>query len=380
MNKKYAKLSFFNTMRRITPIQFKSAPILTSVVIFIGAIHALMWTASIIATQVLFDTIAKAATVGLSFIDCLIPLLILSSIIIGLQIIGGLDDFLFTVTAAKSAGRIRSLLHKKLQRINPLLFEDTAFLDDINKAKYLVEGLFHVVTFVSLQFYSFILCFSIFYFGSVGAYLFSLKPMLLITLLIAFVPAMLSQIVKAKVFSGLEHESAPLRRENDYYQRTLCDREYLKETRVLGAFRFFNNLFTDTMTLLVGKRWKAERKTAFLQISLNFTSFIGMAISAYLLFTATITGEISIGAFAAVFAALNRLFAVMQAVIERDIGGISQDIGKVANFIRVMDMPEQAGNHGTADFSKGIVAKNISFTYPGRDKAAVNDVSLNITI
>jgi len=364
---------FFKTMLRAVPIQFKSAP-WHGTTLFVGAaVDGLVLALSVVATQHLFDAITNAAIGDAGFWDCVIPLLVLAAVIFGRQITGAVQGFQRQVMFDKSQGKLSALLHKKLQRIDPACFENTDFLDDLNKAREGAKALprfCHPIYFL-LSLYGV-------YFATVGAYLFSLKPMLLLTIVIAFVPALLSHLVSAKIFAKLEKISAPLRRENEYYERTLCDREYFKETRILGAFTFFHKLFTNTMMLLTRKQWQAESKTAILQLSLNIVSFAGMAASTYMLFTATIAGEISVGAFAAVFAALGEIFNLMEDVIWSTLGNMSREIGKVANFVRVLDMPERVGAEGTSDFTKGIVAKNISFTYPGRDTPAVSNVSLSI--
>lgn len=130
--------------------------------------------------------------------------------------------------------------------------------------------------------------------------------------------------------------------------------------------------------LLTGKIWKAERKTALLQLLLDFSSFAGMALSSYMLFRATMAGEITIGMFAAVFAALGQIFGIMQEIVRQHIGNMNRDMGKVVNFIRLLAMPERTGTQGIPDFTKGVTAKDISFTYPGRDKPAISKVSLEI--
>ncbi|MCL2084084.1 MAG: ABC transporter ATP-binding protein/permease [Oscillospiraceae bacterium] len=373
MSEERKKYPFLKTVLRTIPIQFRAALWPTIANISMSVIHALTWTAVVIATQILFDAISRAAIGQIGFADCAIPLLILAGATFGQQIINGVHNFLWSIVEGKSAVHIKTLLYKKLQRINPADFENTAFLDDVNKAK---EGTNSVsqycTTFLNIGFFYGI------YFASVGAYLFSLKPILLITVMISFLPAMLAQIVRGKVFTKLEEQSAPLRREYEYYQKTLCDREYFKETRILGAFKFFHKLFSDTMALLTRKTWRAERKTALLQLLLNTTSFAGMAVSTYMLFTATMAGEITVGAFAAVFSALGMIFNIMREIVTMHLGGMNKDLGKVANYIRILDLPERTGADGTPDFTKGITAQNISFTYPGREEPAVRDVSLNI--
>jgi ATP-binding cassette subfamily B protein len=338
-----------------------------------AVVHALMFTATVIATQRLFDAVTRAASGLIGFAECAVSLLLLAAFTFGQQIMNGVHNFFSDVLTGISAGRIRTRLHDKLQCIDPARFEETAFLDDLNKAKEAVQ----VIPYFCLVIYLIVFFYGV-YFASVGAYLFSLKPMLLITLLISFIPAMLSQIVRVKVFTKLEEVNAPLRRENEYYQRTLCDREYFKETRILGAFRFFHTLFAGTLTLLTKRVWRAERKTALLQLLLNVTTFAGMAVSTYILFTATMAGEITVGAFAAVFNTLGLIFGIMQEIVNMHLGNMNKDAGKVANFVRMLDMPERTGADGITDFSKGVIAENISFTYPGREEPAVRDVSLSI--
>lgn len=373
MNEERRKYPFARVMLRVILIQFKSAPGHSTIAILMGVVHALFFTFTVIATQGLFDAITQAAAGEISFTDCVIPLMILAGVTFGQQLINGVHNFHYSIVSGKAINKIKTLLHRKLQRVDPACFEDTGFLDDLNKAKEAIAviPMHALLMFMLVSFYGV-------YFASIGAYLFNLKPMLLITLLLSFIPAMFSQIVRAKVFTKLEEKSAPLRREYEYYQKTLCDREYFKETRILGAYKFFHKMFSDTLLLLTKKTWQAERKTALLQLLLNTTTFTGMTIAAFILFTATMTGEITVGAFAAVFAALGTIFYVMQEIVNMHIGNLNKDIGKVSNFIRMLDMPERTGSDGTLDFSKGIVAENIFFTYPGRDEPAVRDVSLTI--
>jgi len=358
---------------RTIPIRLKATPVLSIIEMFLQIIHALLWTASVIVTKNLFDTVILATEGQAVFWDCATAILVLAAITFGQQIMNGLCNFIFTVADQKSENYIRSLLQRKLQKIDPARFEDTDFLDDLNKAREGVKALpsFCDIILVGLLFYGI-------YFASIGWYLASLKPILLITLMLAFVPALLAQIVRAKVFTKLEEQSAPLRREHEYYQKAMCDREYFKETRILGAYRFFQKLFSDTLSSLSCKTWKAERKTALLQLMLTTISFAGMAVASYLLFAATMEGEITVGSFAAVFAAIGNIFYIMDEVINRHIGNMNKDVGKVKNFIRMLDMPERTGDTGTLDFSQGITAESISFTYQGRDEPAVSNVSLSI--
>ena len=72
------------------------------------------------------------------------------------------------------------------------------------------------------------------YFIFMGWYLYSVKPTLALSIVIIFIPVALTQLLRTGIFSKLEDESAPLRREYEYYERCICHREYFKETRILA--------------------------------------------------------------------------------------------------------------------------------------------------
>lgn len=367
------KVSFLKTALRIIPIQFKTAPWHTIINILIGASHALLLIGDIIFTQQLFDAINQTADGKAGFWNCVMPLLFLAGAKFGHQIIKGIHNLHDSVLVGISVGKNKVLLHEKLQRVDAALFENTVFLDDLNKAQ---EGV-NAIAYFCMSIFTLVGFYGV-YIITMSTYLSTLKPVLLIILLIAYIPAMVAQILRGKIFTELEKQSALLRRKCEYYQRTLCHREYFKETRMLGAYQYFHKLFSDTMKLLTQKNWQAERKTALLEILLNITTFIGMAIAVFILFTLTMSGEITIGSFVAVFKALSSIFNTIGEIINIYIGAITRNIGKIANFIRIIDMPERSGVEGMIDFSKGVVAENISFTYPGREKYAVKNVSLTI--
>lgn len=374
MNTKKTNYHLLQVIIRILPIQIRSAPLNCLLENCLGVLHGLLFALSVAATQYLFDAVSQAAAGRAGYGECVRQLLLLAAVTFGQQIVNGIQNFHgIGILLPKSAGRLTDLIHKKVSRIDPAEFEDTDFLDDLNKAK---EGIRAITMFCMLVF----ACVSFYgvYFIAVGAYLFKLKPILVFTLLLAFIPAMLAQTVHVRIFARLEEESAPLRRECDHYQKAICDREYFKETRILGAFPFFYRRFENTLSLLAQKSWRAERKTALFQLMLDLTTFAGMAASTYLLFTATMSGEITVGMFAAVFAALAQIFAIMQEVVRQHMGSMNRDVGKVVNFIRLLDMPERGGEEKEPDFAKGILAENISFSYPGRATPSVRNVSLSI--
>lgn len=373
MNNTEKKYSLSIILARVMMMQFKATPGHSILNILIGALMALLLTSSVIATQRLFDAITVLSSGLIGYWDATIQIFILAGIIIGREVLNGVLNFHTEILSSKTIGNIKFNLLNKLQQISAINFEDTSFLNNLSKAK---EGVSSVPAF-SITFSMLVSCYMV-YFISIGSYLFNLQPLLLVTLVLAFIPALFAQVMRVKVFTRLEDQSAPLRRECEYYQNAICSREYFKETRILGAFSFFHNLFCQTMLLFNQKKWRAERKIMLLQLLLNSSTFVGMAISTYILFTATMMGVVTVGAFAAVFGSLSLLFGIMQEIVTWHIGDMNQNLVKIVNLVRILDMQEQTANDGDPLFSKGVIAENVSFTYRGQNAPAVKDVSLKI--
>lgn len=365
--------ALFNTFFHIMPIQFKSTPFLDTLVILLGVGLGILLTYNAVAMQFLFDSVSKVVSNKGSVWECFFSLLLLAGTTIGVELLQGMFNFLADVIFKKSSGKLKMVLFHKLQKIAPEQFENPAFLDDLNKAR---EGI------AVLPYFCMSLCicisFYLVYFISMGKYLYSLKPLLLITLFLAFIPAMLGQIIRLHVYCKLEQESAPIRRACEYYQGTMCAREFFKETRTLGAFGYFYAKYENLLNLFCKKQWKTEKKASLIQISLDFTSFLGMGISTLILFNATISNEISVGAFAAVFTALRAVFGMMRQIVCGHIANINQNFGKVNNVISLLNMPVVSGEDKIPDMTNGIVMENVSFSYWGRKIPAINNVSLSI--
>ena len=135
MSTEKKKYPFLKTMLRVIPIQYKSTPWHCAINNCIGIFHGLSFSLAVIATQNLFDAISNAAIGKAGFLDCLIPIIVLAGITFFQQIINGAHNFHATVMLGKSSGKISVILHRKLLRIDPAQYEDTDFLDDVNKAR-----------------------------------------------------------------------------------------------------------------------------------------------------------------------------------------------------------------------------------------------------
>ncbi|MDR2702720.1 MAG: ABC transporter ATP-binding protein/permease [Cellulomonadaceae bacterium] len=341
----------------------------------VAVLQALSWTAAIIATQRLFDTITIAANHGLGFQRVVAPLGVLAVVVVLQQILSGAESYIFTYNSYGNSGKFMADFQRKLNRVPAALYEDAEFLDEVEQSRECLEyeslGVFTAICLNFLTSYAV-------FFAALGVFLFRLSPLLPLVIIAAFIPAALSLFAKARVFAELEEDNAPLRRRYEFYQDAIASREFFKETRLLGGFNYFYRLFIQTLGLITENRWQAERKTFWVRLALNVVSFLGLGAATLLLFQATMSGSISVGAFVAVFAGLTQMFSLMSEIVTERFSEASEYVGQIKQYYQLMDMPEVGGRHGKPDFIHGIRAQNVSFTYPGAETPAVINATLEI--
>jgi len=344
-------------------------------IIFLGIPHGLLHSVStLVVAQRFFDTVADVITNGESLGKAYITIIIAGSVFIVREILEGIYNFLFNVLLYhKPCGELIQMIHAKMARIDPACFEDTKLHDTVEKTEagmYAVIGITgYIIVLVAIY---------VPYFIFMSFYLHTLQPYLIWIIVLAFIPTLLSQLVKTGITAKFEDKAAPIRREYDYYGKAIVDRSYYKETRKLGAYKFFLTRMLSSANKLGKAEWDRNKRINLIELSTNLVTAGGYAGALYMLVNALLSGDITAGTFAAVFASIGKLFEWMRDLINEGIGEFAVDIGRARNLIKFMELPERGGADATPDFNKGIVAENVSFTYPNAEYKSIDDVSLEI--
>lgn len=366
-------ISLTKIIKKIYPIVFKGYPIYVTIWLFIGIIHGISHGVNTYATQKFFDIVTKTVNEHGNVNKIVIMACILGAVVIASQILNGAHNFMSDNLMEKANGHLSKKINEKCAKLDPVVYEDTELLDKINKAQMGAKGSIYLV-FILTTLFTFYLP----YFLFMGVYLFKLDHILAVVLVLIFIPVALTQLVRVKVFDKLEDEIAPIRREYAYYEKCICDREYFKETRILGAFGYFKELFISSMDLLGQKVWKAEKKTGLIELSMKLLTLLGYFAVLYLLFRSLFKGRISIGAFSAVFASIDLMFGIMREIICSHIGNITKDLGTIRNFVDFFELPERGGEDINLSADKGIILKNVSFRYPSAKDYSLKNISIEI--
>jgi len=367
------KVNIFKAFKIMLPKIVKTSPLIFILWQITAIIQGVFYGVLAPATQLFFDKATGFVTNKTTLSGVLMALGVLGFVQVGRQIINGIVQFIITMYSKKADKVLSVELHEKIQRLPSISFENTKTLDEINNAK---QGKADAINFTGCILNTF--NFYIPFFLIMAIYLYKVKPILIVSLLLTFAPISITQILKMKIFSKVEDTSAPLRREVDYYENCIVGKEYFKETRILGATGFFRELYTYTLKLINKIRFKAIVKADLAQLAMQMLSLTGLVIILVILFNSLISGSISPGAFSAIFTAVDRMFSLMKEWIYYSLGTVARDFGKVKYYISILNVMERKGEDCDIPENADITLENVSFAYPDANVKALDNISLNI--
>lgn len=367
------KINFFRAFLLMVSRFARVSPVLFIVFIIVLFAHGIARAALVPATQIFLERAADFAAQKVTLSDVIAGLLILGLAHVCRQILHGVHHIIMMMYLRRAEGVLSLEIHQKLSRIAPIDFEDTQTLDDMNKA---IQGkndaVFFTDSIVSM------LCFYMPYFIFMAVYLMNIKPILIILLVLVFAPTFLTHILRTSVFAKAEDKAAPIRREFDYYELCLTGREYFKETRILGAFPYFKKLYTDSLSLLNKLIYRASVKASIIELCVKLFSLFGYIGILFLLFDLLMKGEISVGAFAAIFTSLEMVFSLMRELVIDNLGESAKNLSRVQNYLRFLQLPEREGEDTKIPTDGCIDLQDVSFSYPNAGQKAVDNVTVTI--
>lgn len=366
-------LAFYRMMKEM----FQTIPLKTIGYIFSDVLHGLSIVLSIYFLQKFFDSISVVYNTK-DISRALFPLLSFLIANIMVEICNGWSNFHTEYLSPQMISKMYKKFYKGVADLDVNDFENPDVLDTIDKAKQGIEtGL--LTTLLMMSIFTFYIPYYIF----MGIYLNELSQFLLLILLLVFIPVIIGKVIRFKMYSKIEDESAPIRRRMEYYEQVLCDRKYFKETRLLGAYKYFFKLFHESCDVLNRKIFQVEKKYTMVDGTLKIFTVVGYIGILIVLTQELLDGKISVGAFAAVFSGVG----MMYDLAEEMFGGVMQYVARstvaLYNYQLFVNSVEhnKPNNNGELlnfDHRCGITLKNVFYKYPKSNDDAIKGVTLHI--
>ena len=249
--------NFLTAFRKAYPLVYRPVWKENLLLSFVDIFHGLSFAAVVILTQRFFDSIAGGVEGEVSRNAVILAAASLIACQVVSQLLNGFVNFYADVVREKGYGRIRAMLQEKISRLRPVDFEKNSFLTDLDMAD---EGAKDACEMVDTA--NSVITFYVPYFALMGVYMVRLDWGLLSALLLVFLPVLLTNLVKMRFGDRIERQIAPARREAEAYEQTLTTLENYRETRVLGAARYFLRLYREAVEKWNRTAWKCRKKGA----------------------------------------------------------------------------------------------------------------------
>lgn len=365
------KYNYFDIMGSMLKVSVRNMPGTFAAVVLAMALAEVSASASVLVKQNLFER-AQDLMDGGSAGKLYGAALFLGGYLIVEMLLNAAYILMSEQARQRLEQEVGNLLHKKASKIDPICYEDSRFLDDIKRAN---EGIWSAVQvmWVSVRMAGAFLC----YYGFMGTYLVQIETGLLVMLCISFLPYIIGGVVRYRMHKRAAWEGAPYQRRGEYYGRCITDREYARETRLLGAYGYFFRKFRENMAMVRDIDWKATKKSELMEIFLRFiamTGYIGMIL---LLFYYLIRGRVSIAAFAAILASLDSISDKLDVMFRTWLPGMTDNIGSAENYMAFMGLPERKAVKEIPE-GKRVSFHKVSFAYPGKEEPVLHEIDLDI--
>lgn len=368
---KKRKLSPFLAVFHLIPLIFKHSPLLIFFYAMLTLLVSVLSGLTVYTNQYFYDSLIGVISENGAITEAVIGAAVMLLIMIVVQIFGKTNGFIWVHLGDKIEFSLMYEYNKKIAEVSAVSFEDTEFLESIEKAHdgiYGAIGMFATICEIILYFGG--------YFAITGVYLWHVQPVLLFALVIVFIPTAITTMLQSKMYAEEADEVITLRRKvNSDMGAALNPRE----TRLFGVFDFFYGRIFTTQKAIFCRKWETEKKNCNIQLALNLCKMIGWCGIVLLMISELIKGRITVGVFAAVYTSMGTMFANCESLLSRIKVDISENLGMMEDFINFLYTPLGSSKEAEVDMKKGIQVKNISFAYPGVEKNAVDNVSLTLS-
>lgn len=350
---------------------YRAQPLLFFGLVIVSAMLCAVQVGEIFAMRYLFDMVAKYIEGKVLITHVAAAAIPMAVVLVASPLVNILEWLGQGYFWRRGSGYLMARYHERVQQISLIDFEKSETFDQMKKAQIgnedapsasrsIIQFVFHFIPYLIFT----------------SLFLISVKPILLIALFIIFASVIFAQVLRAGIVRRFEDENAGLRRQTEYLETCITGKDYVKETRTLGAVNYFFGLFIESIRQFNKLSMRSEHKIARVELMLRSVNILGYAGILALLVYYVIEGSVSVGAFAAVFYSIDRMSGVLKEMVAQ-FGDVLKELSTASFTYRFLHCETEQGNSTILDKKADIFLENVSFAYPG-GKNVLDDITLTI--
>jgi ATP-binding cassette subfamily B protein len=284
-------------------------------------------------------------------------------------------DFCQSLLRVLLSQRVHIMILDKALSLDLAQFEDSEFYDKLNRARQ--EASSRPLSLVNR---TFALVQNGISLASYAGLLLQFSPWAVLVLVLAGLPAFLAE---AK-FSGERFRvfqwRSPLRRMLLYLEIVLAREDHAKEVKLFNLGPKLMGRYKDIFKQLYVEEKKLTVRRDTWGFALGLVSNTAFYLAYAWIAVSTIQGAITLGQMTMYLMVFKQGQSAVSAMLSA-IGGMYEDNLYLSNLYDYLEHPRssEAGERQTGPRPElGIVFEHVSFTYPGAQTAALDDVSLSL--
>ena len=365
-------------IRRAVQLVFTHTPGWTVAIILLIVILGLLPLAGLYIMKLLVDTV----TVGIAtpdkadVISQLIPLLVAAAAISIITVMcRSVSSYATEVQSLIMTEVVTDQIQAHSIQLDLAYYENPDYLNDLHRAQ--LEGpsrpakVVNDIVQIGQSGISLV---------AIGALIIAFSPIAGLVLVCAAIPAVIFKVWYSRRLFALRNQQTEAERKTWYYHRMISETSYAKEIRLFGLGPLFRQRYRSLQEGLRSARLALSRSKALWDIVAQ--GFVAVAVfgSFAVIAFMTIDGKLTLGDMVMYFMGFQMCIGYIQSIFG-SMNGLYEDLLFLKNLFSFLDLKPQvpvpeAPVPLPETFLHEVRVEHVTFTYPGDEKPALQDVSL----
>ncbi|MGB8492075.1 MAG: ABC transporter ATP-binding protein [Bacteroidales bacterium] len=362
--------------RRSLKLVWESAPFWTSVNIIISVLQSFLPLILLFLIKVLIDDITSAVSTASRPLSLLWMIIAVVIIYFLDEVLSDAGNYVRKQQSMKLEVYMYGLLHSKAIRLDLINFEHPEYYDCLSRATaeapWRPNSILNNIVAMFRGLLSLIL---------MAGLLATLNWTLAVLLVAVNIPGVWLRLHYADILYDFQRKQTPEARKSAYFNWLLTGDRPSRELRLFGLGNYFIKLFRDSFIRQKEKEIDIIRKRTFIELITDIVKALAFMFLLAFITRQTITGKLTLGQMAMFLLAFRQGMTYIKDLFG-SVAGLYEDGLFIGNTFEFLDLEEKVVAEAPAVVPAGleneISVEGLSFTYPGNQSPAVDNVSLKI--
>ena len=341
-------------------------------------VQGLLPAATVYLTKLVVDGVVASMRSGGSWPDVrhvLLLMLLLGSILLLMEVVRNVINWVRTVQAELLQDHITSLIHEKSVTADLAFYELSDYYDHLHRAR--AEARYRPVALLgnlgALLQNSITLL-------AMGAILIPLGPWLALALMLSTLPAFYVVVHYALAEYQWRQRTTGDERRAWYYDWIMTTAEAAAELRLFGLGKHFQSNYKKLRQRLRGERLQLTRRQGFAELGASLIALLIVGGALGWMVWKALQGLVTLGELALIYAAFNQGQALMRTLLENagQLYGNSLFLGNLFEFLALKPVVSEGQESKVTNVEVGISFKRVSFSYPDASGKALDDFTMTV--